>query len=317
MRLIRLVIALMVCSRWVWAEIETVPVEGGSSTEITPIQIEKTETSVPSAEPVTTINGIPPQSSSSLNAFQQEGSLDRLSHQVVKGDTLWDLAGLYLKNYFQWPQIWKANQETVPNPHWIYPGQVLQIPSIGSQKSVEVVDQKTFAINPLPVDTVVPSVVSESAPAVVPQAILPEETEEEEALTQEAKDEIDAKTRKTQAVPGAGFMGGIADSFVADRDWEYDGFVLRDRDRKMMITQGDVVFLNVGSLAGAAPNRFVVIYRVGQKVKDPFLRKAAGRMVKRVGVAFITKEVREESCTAVVTSSLEPIRVGDVVKFAP
>ena len=42
-------------------------------------------------------------------------------HVVRKGDTLWDLARLYLNNPFRWPMIYEANRKVIENPHWIYP----------------------------------------------------------------------------------------------------------------------------------------------------------------------------------------------------
>lgn len=49
-------------------------------------------------------------------------------HEVDRGDTLWDLAGTYLSDPFEWPRIYELNREKIEDPHWIYPGQVFLLP---------------------------------------------------------------------------------------------------------------------------------------------------------------------------------------------
>ncbi len=54
-------------------------------------------------------------------------------HEVVQGNTLWDLAEIFYGNPFEWRRIWEANQDRLDNPDLIYPGQVLRIPGADGQ----------------------------------------------------------------------------------------------------------------------------------------------------------------------------------------
>jgi nucleoid-associated protein YgaU len=51
------------------------------------------------------------------------------SYQVVKHDTLWDIAGKagVYNDSFQWPLIFKANRDTIQDPDLIYPKQDFKI----------------------------------------------------------------------------------------------------------------------------------------------------------------------------------------------
>ena len=42
-------------------------------------------------------------------------------YTVKKGDTLWDISGMYLEAPWLWPDLWEVNP-SIENPHLIYPG---------------------------------------------------------------------------------------------------------------------------------------------------------------------------------------------------
>ena len=45
---------------------------------------------------------------------------------VKKGDTLWDISGVYLNEPWLWPELWQLNPQ-INNPHLIYPGDALAL----------------------------------------------------------------------------------------------------------------------------------------------------------------------------------------------
>lgn len=56
---------------------------------------------------------------------------------VVPGDTLWDIASMFLQDPWYWPEIWQINPQ-VANPHLIYPGDVLSLAYLDGRPVIQV-----------------------------------------------------------------------------------------------------------------------------------------------------------------------------------
>jgi len=66
-------------------------------------------------------------------------------YEVIKGDTLWNIADTFYKNPFLWKKIFDINIDKIKNPNLIYPGQIFIIPEL--TKDISSKEQQTDTIH--------------------------------------------------------------------------------------------------------------------------------------------------------------------------
>jgi hypothetical protein len=158
------------------------------------------------------------------------------TYVVQTGDTLWDIASIFLRDPWYWPEIWQINPQ-VANPHLIFPGDILSLaylddgrPVIQVERGSGLVDRLSPRIRSEPLEQAIPTIPFEtlraflSRPAVLDESqleTLPYIVAHPDGLMGSAG--RDVYVRSTDADPGAVFNVVHVGQALVDPD---DGAVI-------------------------------------------------------------------------------------------
>ncbi|MFQ5791047.1 MAG: LysM peptidoglycan-binding domain-containing protein [Acidobacteriota bacterium] len=210
-------------------------------------------------------------------------------HIIVRGDTLWDLAGQYLENPFLWPQLWDANRY-ITDPHWIYPGDPLVIPELEVLRAAEEEPGVPGA----------PGVPGVEAPPGVPAPGVPEGPVGPSLYP--ATEEV--------TIQCAGYVTDREDESIRILGSE-------DGEAKFQLATGDIVYLNKGSRDGISPGHQYYTQRRMRKIGHPARRGSVGWHVYRTGWVTVLA-VQEKTAIAEITQACADVHEGDyLLPFEP
>ena len=221
-----------------------------------------------SAEPETTT--VIPDVSQSLSATAPK------SHVVQRGDTLWGLARMFLKDPWLWPEIWYLNPE-VANPHRIYPGDTLRLA------------QSANGVNGAP-----QLVVTHGAGSATRLEPLLRSTELEAPIA---------------SIPYSAIAAFLSRPGVITKEQvKAAPYVLSLRDKHLIAGAGNDIY--VSRLRAAEGERYSVMH-VGERLKDPDGGGTLGYLANYAGAAQVT--LAGEPARARINESAREILSGDVL----
>lgn len=183
----------------------------------------------------------------SFSAFADEVVLNENvpeRYVVQRGDTLWDIADMFLADPWRWQDIWYTNTQ-IENPHLIYPGDVIALVFIDGEQRLTTISRgeeaRTLRVSPDDMEgglvRLQPSVRSTPITGAIP------------AIPREYVD---------------GFLSGnrVVDEALINEA----PYIVSGDEGRLIMGAGDTIFAR-GTFEG--DNRAYQIYRQGEALIDP------------------------------------------------
>ena len=199
------------------------------------------------------------------------------SYTVKRGDTLWGISKVFLRDPWYWPEIWQVNPQ-VQNPHLIYPGDNLRLVYINGQPKV-MLSRGELQLERGDLARVEPRVRSmplESAVTTIPYEQV------------------------------AAFMS--KPSVLASEQIKAAPYVFSTRDLHVVMSTGDTLYARGFNGAPQLGTHYNVVH-VGEELRDPDDNSLIGYDGIFTGAGHVTR--LGDPVTLVMTESAQETEAGD------
>ena len=200
---------------------------------------------------------------------------------VVRGDTLWDIAGRFLGNPFLWPQIWDQNR-CITDAHWIYPGDPLIMPNV--------------------------ALVNEHAGEGAGVG-------GEEGTGTGEQPPIPGAAAGDVLVPAIEEMALQCAHYILQEPEDVSLYILGSEqgNTKIAFAERDVMYLSKGSNAGVKAGDVYTIHHPSYEVRHPDSNHTIGRKIETTGWGRVILS-EESSSVLLIEAACSDIHLGDYLK---
>jgi hypothetical protein len=203
-------------------------------------------------------------------------------YTVVEGDTLWDIAGMFLEEPWLWPEVWQINPQ-IEDPDLIYPGDVIELAYVDGNPVLRLSRGNAPA---------------GSAPEGVRTVRLSPQVRREPIIG----------TSPIPAIPLdviAAYLSG--NTVLSEEGFESAPYILGGREGRELMSTGDDALARGTWTSGVA---LYDIIRRGRDLEDPESGDALGVEGLLVGTATLARS-DDDQASLTITSNEQEIRAGD------